>query len=150
VRPFSFRLESLRGLRQHAESQALEALAREIAAKDACQADLARADSALASARAATGEVQGPLSGADLAARQAYLERREQEQNAAKLVADAQDRRLADQRGAYEAAAVERAALDKLKDRRHAAHQRENRRADTLFLEEISLTRYGRAAGGKA
>jgi flagellar FliJ protein len=137
-------------LRQHAETQAMEALAREVAAREVCQAELVRADSALESARTATADVQRPVSGAELVARQAYVERREQERIAAQLVAEAQDRRLATQRGEYEAAAVARAALDRLKDRRRGVHARDAARADQTDLSELVLGRHNRTAKGSA
>jgi hypothetical protein len=90
LRPFSFPLEQVRSLRAHVEAAAKAALAQELAAKAERQAELRDADEAVASARG--GTISGrPLTGAELAARQAFLERRERERAAAEVAARARE-----------------------------------------------------------
>ena len=79
MKRFSFRLESLRSLRVQAEEQAQVHLARELVVEAAARDKLVGAASRLSVARA----VERGASGGQLAARQAYIERCEQDVNAA-------------------------------------------------------------------
>jgi flagellar FliJ protein len=138
MRRFRFRLESVRSLRTHAESTARTVLAHEIAVGATRAEELQRADAALASARAAeTGARTGP----SLAARQAFLERCERERRAAALALQAQEQVVAARSADLTAAAAERAALDRLRERRQDAHRRDAGRAEDAALGEIALSR---------
>src|SRR5262245_44508278 len=80
MKRFSFRLESLRALREQGEEQAKAALGRELALEAACREAVTAAAERLALAGATP---QG--SGIDLVARQAFVERCERELRAAQL-----------------------------------------------------------------
>src|SRR5882672_19053 len=127
MRRFRFRLESVRSLRVHAESSARTLLAHEIAVGTVRAAELERAEAALTSARCGD---PGTQTGPALAARQVFVERREREQRAATLAVQAQQQIVADRSGDLTVAAAERAALDRLRERRRDAHRREAGRAE--------------------
>lgn len=147
MRPFSFPLEQVRSLRSHLETVAKAALARELATGAEREAELRRADEALASARDCAQADGQPLSGAHLAARQLFLERRERERAAADMAARAHDEVVAERKAELESAATARVVLDRLRDRRLAAHTRELARAEEATLGEVALSRHMRAAG---
>jgi flagellar export protein FliJ len=148
MRPFSFPLEQVRSLRSHVESAAKAALARELAAGAEREADLRRADEALTSARGCgQGEGQS-LSGADLAARQLFVERRERERATAEMAARAHEEVVAERVAELESAAVARAALDRLRERKLAAHARELARVEEAALGEVALAKHMRGEGG--
>jgi len=142
---FSFRLETLRRLREHKESAAAVALANELAVGEQRNGELRRAESALEAAR--TSGWSGTVTGRSLVAREAFLARRERERRAAELEARSQEEQIARQRAAFERAAVDRAALERLKERRLAAHTAENTRLARQELTEITLARFGRSQG---
>src|SRR5439155_2488429 len=101
-------------------------------------------DAALESARAGTGSQTGP----GLAARQAFLERRERERQAAAAAAQMQEQIVATRSAELTSKAADRAALDKLRDRKQEAHRRDAARVQDARLGEIGLTRRGLQAGG--
>jgi flagellar biosynthesis chaperone FliJ len=135
MRRFRFRLESVRSLREHDETAAQAALARELAVGRERAKELAEADAALASARGATID----LTAAGLAAQQAYVERRERERRVAALAAAAQEDVVTGCADELRAATAQRAALDRLRDRKLASHRLESARADELTLGEVAL-----------
>jgi hypothetical protein len=73
-----FRLETLRALREHAEACAKHALAEELAVGAKRHADLRRAEEALEQARQAAADAS-KLDGTGLAARDAFIARRQRE-----------------------------------------------------------------------
>jgi flagellar export protein FliJ len=141
VRSFSFRLERVRSLRAQSEAAAREALARELATGAEREDELRRADEALAEAVAHGNGEDGPLSGGELLAREAFIERRRREQLAAQRAAAAQELIVSDRQARLEVAAGERAALDRLRERALAEHVREELRTERAALNEFSLLR---------
>jgi flagellar export protein FliJ len=137
---FSFKLESVRQLRAHSEQLAKEALAGELAAGERCDEALREAEQAVVSARGGTWD--GASTGVDLAAREAYLLRREREQLAAQLLARSQEAQIEEQRTVLQQAAVELAALDRLKERRQVAHVARALGAEREELADITLARH--------
>lgn len=148
MRPFRFALESVRRLREQAETEAKYRLARELAVGEARAKALREADAALRSAVDTDLLAAGPVSAAQLASREVFLERRERERLAADLLAQAQDERIARERQAYESAAQERASLERLKARRLSAHRRTARLELQAGIIEAALLRHGRGLGG--
>jgi flagellar FliJ protein len=144
MRRFRFRLESVRALKAHAETAAQTALAHELAVGAERTAALARADAALRSAQAATP----PSSGQGLAARQAFVERRERERESAGIAVRAQEEVVAVRSDELTSATVERAALDKLRERRQAEHKLSTARIEEATLGELALSRRRQAHGG--
>jgi flagellar export protein FliJ len=149
MRPFSFPLEQVRSLRSHVETAAKAALARELATGAEREAELRRADEALASARDCAQPTGQPASGADLSARQLFLERRERERTAAELAARTHEEVVAERVAELESAASARAALDRLRDRKLAAHTREVARVEEAALGEVALRKHVRGESGR-
>jgi flagellar export protein FliJ len=138
-----FRLETLRALREHAEACAKLALAEELAAGAKRREDLDRAESALQQARLAVGD-GSLLDGAQLAARDAFVARRERERLLAEQWVHAQERRIGESREALAKAAKARNAFERLKEKAHAAHVAAMRRREDAEIGEVALTRYVR------
>jgi flagellar export protein FliJ len=141
VRSFSFRLERVRSLRAQFEAAAREALARELATSAERDDELRRADEALAEAVALGNVEDGPLSGGDLLAREAFIARRRREQLAAEYAASAQDLVVSDRQARLETASGELKALERLRERALAEHAREELRSERAALNEYSLLR---------
>ncbi|HEX5146998.1 MAG TPA: flagellar export protein FliJ [Conexibacter sp.] len=146
--PFRFPLERLRALRERGEDLAKQELAGALDRRAHC-ADRLRAmgdemTGAFAAQRAAS--VGGPASAIDLAAHQAYLERMERAREAGQLDLDRHDAEVGARRDALREAARDRQALERLKERRRADHDRAAARAEGALLDEIALTQHRRSA----
>ena len=138
---FSFRLERVRSLRERAEEQAREELARglnhrlrgEALLREATLATHAAMDHTRgASARGATAS--------DLMAAQAFVERTERDRQAAALDLDRRDAEVDARRVALAAAAQEREVIERLKRRRRSEHEAEAARVEQGELDEIALS----------
>ncbi len=138
---FTFRLERVRTLRERAEERAREELANELRLRLRGEALLREATNAVAAARdAGRGAVTaGRTSSGDLVAMQAYLERTERTRREAALDLDRQDAEVAARRDALAAAARDRQAIDRLKDRQKAEFDREWARRSQNQLDELAL-----------
>ena len=139
-----FRLETLRALREHAEACAKHALAEELAVGAKRREDLHGAELALEQARLTTAD-GSLLDGAHLAARDAFVARRERERLLAEQWAVAQERRISESREALAQAARARNVFERLKEKAHAAHVAAWRRREDAFLGEVALTRHLRS-----
>lgn len=142
-RPFRFRLERVRALRERAEDSAREqfaaSLSMRLAGEAMLQAADARVDSALAAWRGSEG-----VSGADLVALQSYLERTERDRQTAAHELDRRAAEVEARRDRLAAAARERQALERLKERRRADHALESGRRESALLDEMAIVRHGR------
>jgi flagellar protein FliJ len=148
VTSFRFPLERLRALRERGEDLAKQELAGALSQRESC-ADRLRAmgeqvSGAFAAQRAAA--TTGPASAHDLAAHQAYLERMEQVREAGQLDLDRHEAEVDARRDALREAARQRQALERLKDRRRADHERAVARAEGAVLDEIALSQHRRSA----
>lgn len=146
MRPFRFRLETVRRLRDHAEQRARDDLARELAAHASVEDELRRSldavDSACEGAR-----------GADVLARaswEAYIERRGREQRLAETELEHQRARVEEQRSALGRASREHQAIVKLEDKHRERHRDEWRRKDESELSDLAGRAHRRAVGGTA
>jgi flagellar export protein FliJ len=149
VSGFTFKLESVRALREQAEQQAREELARTLARKAERDAALNAAEERLQAARAASGLSEGATTSAhDLRSLQAYLERRERERLAALNDARAQEEEVDVSRSRLQAAARDHAVLERLKQRLADEHRRAQARAEEAALGEIGLNAHRRASAG--
>jgi flagellar protein FliJ len=147
-RKFEFRLERVRALRERAEDSAKEELAGAMTERARWAARLDDAGSQLDQARSAQlGAATGGLSAADLLAHQAFLERAERERQAAELDLHRQDAEVDARRTALQQAARERQVLERLKDKKQAAHQLEAERREGALLDELALSRHRRGPG---
>jgi flagellar FliJ protein len=144
---FTFRLERVRTLRERAEQRAKEALAHELRLRVRGEAVLREATDAVHEAReAGLNTVSARSSAFDLLAVQAHLERAERSRREAALDLDRQDAEVAARRTALAAAARDRRAIDKLKERRRSEHEREWARRSQNQLDELALAVHRRGS----
>jgi flagellar protein FliJ len=147
--PFVFRLEKVRRMRQSMEDRAREELATSMALHRESEAALGAASTRVHGALDTHRRVAG-LAGAsasDLIAAQAYLERLESERSVAGRVLDCHEESVHERRAALASAARDREALDRLRNRREAAHKVASQRADANVLDELAIQGHER---GKA
>jgi flagellar FliJ protein len=138
---FTFPLERVRSLRERAEERAREELSAELRARDELAAALRAADDAVDAARAATRDAvaSGRVAVTELLGRQTFIERREQLRAEASLDLDRQEAEVAVSRERLTAAARDRQAIDKLKERRRAEHEAEWALKAQNQLDELAL-----------
>jgi flagellar protein FliJ len=145
TRPFQFRLERVRELREHAEDQAREELASSLSVRMKGEAMLRAAAEDLGAAHDARRRSStADLSGAELIALQAYLERSERQRESAALELDRRQAEVDARRQALAVRAQERQVLERLKDRRRADHKREMERREGALLDEMALAAHRR------
>ena len=144
-RPFTFKLERVRALRERKEELAKEELAASLALRlrgeGMLQAAAENVEQARGLQRAAAGAA---LSAQDLQAAQLYLERTERERESASLNLDRQDAEVDARRGALQNAAREREVLERLKQRKRAEHRRAADRREGALLDEMAITMHRR------
>ncbi|HEX2378404.1 MAG TPA: flagellar export protein FliJ [Gaiellales bacterium] len=142
---FTFRLEPIRALRQQAERQAQEALARELRRQRDRETELDAATRRVDDARG-TGDLRPgtEVSGQDLRAFQAYMERVERERDAAEHGVAAQALEVDAGRSRLARASIEHETLVRLKARKRTEHDRAVARAQTARLDEIAIARHVR------
>jgi flagellar protein FliJ len=148
---FTFKLESVRALREQAESQAREELARELARKAERNADLAAAQERFDAARGSDRLTEGSSVAAhELVSLEAFVARRKLEREQARAGVSAQEVEVGESRTRLEAAARDRAMLERLKERRHAEHRIVTGRIEDAALSEIALSIHRRAGDDAA
>lgn len=144
---FRFRLERLRSIRQHGEDAAKQALAGALSDHARCEARVQSADEQLAAARAAHLEAtETPMSAADLMARQAFLEQAESTQHHTRAQLASSEEAVAGKQVELTQATQRRQALDSLRERKLADHNREQERREGMVLDEIALASHVRRA----
>jgi flagellar protein FliJ len=146
MRPFRFRLETVRRLRDHEEQRARDNLARELAAHSAATNDLRRRIEAVNDARSAA-------QGADVVARAAwdvFIEHKSREQQLAATALVDQQLRVEDQRVALGHASREHKAVARLEDKHRARHREEQQRREEHELSDIASRAHGRLSPGAA
>jgi flagellar export protein FliJ len=145
VKRFRFRLETLRELREHAEREAKEDLARELAAAERCAAAVDEAEARLAAARVEASTAAGAaLTGEELRARRAFVDRRNEERLRALADAEAQSQRVLSSIASLEQAARERETLERAKSRARDLHEREQARVEATTLDEVAMLHHFR------
>lgn len=147
-RPFVFRLERVRRVRQGVEDRAREELATSLAARRDTEAAAQQASERLDWARDGHRRVASVpgASGDELRHAQAYLERLEAERLLAAHDLDRREAEVGERRHALQEAARDRKALDRLRERRRLAHALEAQRAAAATLDEIALRMHSRKA----
>lgn len=139
-RPFTFKLERVRALRERKEELAKEELAASLAIRLRGEAMLQAAAESVEQARDAQRAGTGvAMSAQDLQAAQAYLERTERERESASLQLDRQDAEVDARRSALQNAAREREVLERLKERKRAEYRREADRREGVLLDEMAI-----------
>jgi flagellar FliJ protein len=146
TRPFTFRLERVRALRERHEEQAREELATSMSVRMKGEAMLRAASEDVSDAHKVRRQSStSALSGAELLALQAYLERAERARESAALELDRRDAEVEARRDALTTRSQERQVLERLKDRRRADHKRESERRESILLDEMALNAHRRA-----
>lgn len=146
MRPFRFRLETVRRLRDHAEQRARDELARELSTHASLVDEHERSCGAVSAAAAGARD-------ADLRARvswQHFIERRERERSAAAHELRAQADRVDEQRGVLGQANREHRAILRLEEKHRARHQGELLRRQDAELSDIAIQAHRRAEAGAA
>jgi flagellar export protein FliJ len=142
---FHFKLEAVRSLREQDEQRAQEELARELALAAARHARLAEAGEELRIARdAAAAHAGATLTPQELVARQAFVERRERERQAAAAELDLQERAVESRRSDLERAAQAREVLERAKERARDTHRAHEAKIEEEALGEVALTLHRR------
>ena len=145
-RPFNFRLERVRALRESFEDQAREELAASLSTRMKGEAMLRAASESFTHAQVTRRESATlELTGHDLLATQAYIERTARERQAAELELGRREAEVDARRTALLAAARERQVLERLKERRKADHRRESERVEGVLLDEMAINSHRRA-----
>ena len=144
-RPFTFKLERVRALRERKEELAKKELATSLAIRLRGEAMLRAAAESVEQARGLQRSAAGhAMTAAELRAAQAYLERTERERETASLDLDRQDAEVEARRMALQNAAREREVLERLKERRRTEHVREAGRREGAVLDEMAITMHRR------
>src|SRR4051812_36019898 len=145
-RPFNFRLERVRALRESFEDQAREELAASLSVRLKGEAMLRAASERHATAQHTRRETAGfEVTGHDLQAVHAYMERTSRARQAAELELGRREAEVDARRTALLAAARERQVLEKLKERRAKDHRRESDRIEGALLDEMAISSHRRA-----
>src|SRR3954447_13504556 len=145
--PFTFRLERVRELREHAEGQAKEHLAASLSEQLRGQAMLAQVSQRLAAAAdARRAQEGGVLSAADLLAHERWAASLERDHEAAEAALRSFEAVVADRRTALGEASKDREVLERLKTRQHETHKVESARREGAELDEIAIQRHARKA----
>ena len=144
---FTFRLEQVRALREQAERQAKEALARQLAVVAVHESAVALISDAAHAARASVSTPPGSVvDPRDLLARQAYAERLQRDRESAQLRLAQQEREAEARRSLLEKAARDRETLERAKTRAVEEHRLEAVRHSDDELGEVALGTFRRAA----
>lgn len=143
---FEFRLERVRALRERLEEMSREELAASLGHRLRVEAELQEALEELDGAGAymrtvGTGE---QVSGHELLAAQAYLERAEGNRRVAAEDLRQRDVEVEQRRAHLAERARERQALERLKERRHAEHLLDAQRVEGIALDELAIQRHRR------
>lgn len=143
ARPFRFRLQPVLEIREEAEQKAKEQLAETIALRTQGREMLQSAhDLAAEAAEAERQAAARPVTIAELAASQAWRERLERHTLAAGQQLEQAEGEVRLSRTALVEAHQKRAALDKLKDAKAAAHRMAMERRDAAETDEIALQQH--------
>lgn len=145
ARPFKFRLERVRALRERAEERASEELATSVAQQRLGEEQLRAAAERVARARE-DRRATAQATGADLLAMQVYIERSQRAQQAAQLDLGRREAEVDARRDALVHAAREHRALTRLEQRRREEHALHAARADGAVMDELALGVHRRGA----
>jgi flagellar FliJ protein len=138
---FTFRLERVRTIRERAEERAREELGNELRVRAEGETLLQQAtDAAIAARDHSRGTVRSQrLSSSHFRSAQAFIERTERLRIDASLELARREAEVAVRREVLAAAARDRQAIDKLKERQKAEHDAEWARKSQNTLDELAL-----------
>jgi flagellar export protein FliJ len=146
---FRFRLERVRVVRERKEKLAQLDLVDAMSRRSSTVAELRTADADLEHARAEQRSAvssASALSGDDLIARQAFLERVEAQRRLRAYELEQREAEVAERDAALTTAASEHEMLNRLRERYRGEHDREAARVERNTLDEIAVTRFGRGS----
>jgi flagellar export protein FliJ len=146
---FRFRLERVRVVRERKEKLAQLDLAHAMSRRSSTVAELRTADADLEHARAEQRSAvvsASALSGDDLIARQAFLERVEAQRRIRAHELEQREAEVVERDAALTTAASEHEMLNRLRERYRGEHDREAARVERNTLDEIAVTRFGRSS----
>jgi flagellar protein FliJ len=146
---FRFRLERVRALRERHEDIAKQALADAITQMSCSQDRLHTVEAHLEQARAeqrSSVRRSTPFSGAELQARQAFVERVEAQRREGAREVQRHEAHVADRDADLGRAAREREMLERLKERQSEEYRREAQRRESNALDEMAIERFRRSA----
>jgi flagellar FliJ protein len=151
TKPFKFRLERVRELRERDEDRAREELAVSLGHQLRGTAMLQAAAEQVRDARALRRpDVGVAASGAELVAHERWVQRLESERATAELAVERASAEVVHRRGELVAARQRREALERLKTRREKEHTARVLRAEGAMLDEIALAAHQRRQSGAA
>lgn len=134
-------------MRERKEKLAKQELAQAMSRRSSSQADLSVSDARLESARAqqrsAVGEPR-TLSGFDLLAGQAFVERIEAQRGMHALELQQCEAEVVERDANVAAAATQHEMLKRMSERQRGEHEREVARLERNTLDEIATVRFGR------
>jgi flagellar FliJ protein len=143
--PFRFGLERVREIRAHDEDQAKERFAASLNARLRGESVLRAAEARLRDAQSGAVEPGlGPLTGATLVSRQAWVERLEQSRADAQLRMANYEAELEARRTELRQASQAREVLDQLKGRQREQHRLAAGRVEAAQLDEMALQMHAR------
>jgi flagellar protein FliJ len=144
---FRFRLERVRALRERREEIAKQELAHAMDRLSESKQRLREVEARLKQAHAGQRDAERDrtITSADLIARQAFVERVEQQRRHGGNEVTRSQGEVADRGTALRAAAKEHQMLERLKERHRDAHVRELARREGQLLDEIAIDRFRRS-----
>lgn len=134
-------------MRERKEKLAKQELAQAMSRRSSSQADLSVSDARLESARAQQRSAVGEpriLSGFDLLAGQAFVERIEAQRGMHALELQQCEAEVVERDANVAAAATQHEMLKRLSERQRGEHEREVARLERNTLDEIATVRFGR------
>lgn len=144
-RPFRFGLQRVREIRAHDEDQAKERFAASLNERVRGEAVLRAAEDRLRDAQAGPiAQGFGPLTGAALVSREAWVNRLRNDRADAALRMSSYDNELQRRRVELTQASQAREVLDKLETRQREAHRQVGERIENAELDEMGLRAHAR------
>jgi flagellar FliJ protein len=146
---FRFRLERVRALRERKEDLAKQQLASALSRMSGSRERLQTLDVDLERARVEQRQatsVSGAVSAAELAARQAFVERVEGQRRAGAHELSQHEAEVANRGVELGNAARDHEMLERLKERHRTQHHREAERRESNNLDEIAIDGFRRSA----
>ena len=142
---FRFRLERVRAVRERKEKLAQRQLADALTRRSSSVSELRSAEDRVEHALEQQRSAPPLLSGGELLARQAFLERSEAQRSASERELQRRDAEVAARDAELTAAATEHEMLNRLRERRRREHEQEVARRELGVIDEIATSRFSRS-----
>ena len=145
---FRFRLERVRAVRERKETIAKQELASAISRRSSTEAELKAVDAHLEQAHVEQRTIcaaAGAVSAAELQARQAFLERVEEQRRFHAGELQRREAEVIDSDAKLVTAASEHEMLNRLRERHRGEHDREAARLEQGALDEMAVVRFRRS-----